>query len=184
MADSNLVAVVGVGAGALIALLGPVITARATNQGQKRKFSHEERLEDRRELRELLDRAVEEIAEVEEAVSQLHVAYLEHGDSASACASALADARGALRKLDLVAARLSIRRGDEADITARYREVGAHGEIVLGRISRYLTLPAHAEAPSSTAIGTEISEIEAARGRFVAAAKELVGSRIFEDEAS
>ena len=133
MADSNLVAVVGVSAGALVALLGPVITARATDQGQTRKFSHEERLEDRCELRELLDRAVEVTAEVEEAVSKLHVAYLERGDSSSACAPALAAAREALRKLDLVAARLSIRRGDEADVTARYREVGRMGKWSEGR---------------------------------------------------
>ena len=122
-------------------------------------------------------------AKTPEAISRLHVAYLEHGDSISACAPALADAREALQQLDLVAARISIRRGDEADRTARYREVGAHGEIVLGTIGRYLTLPAYTEAPSNSALNAEISEIEAASGRFVAAAKRLVGSKIFEGEA-
>lgn len=39
VAEPNTVAIVGVSAGALVALLGPVITARATDRGQKRKFS-------------------------------------------------------------------------------------------------------------------------------------------------
>ncbi len=182
MAESNTVAIVGVSAGALVALLGPVITARATDRGQKRKFRHEERRTDRQELRKVLDRAVEVIAEMELAISRLHATYLERGDSASACGPALAAAGESLRQLDLAAARLSIRRGDAADVTVLCREISAHGEAVVGAISRYLTLPAHTEAPSSRGLEAEIGEIEAGSRRFVAAAKELVGSEIFEAE--
>lgn len=89
---------------------------------------------------------------MELAISRLHATYLEHGDSASACGPALAVAGESLRQLDLVAARLSIRRGGEADVTILCHEVGTHGEVIVGAISRHLALPANAEGPPAAAL--------------------------------
>jgi hypothetical protein len=174
VAEANLVAIVGVGAGAVVALAGPAITARATSRGQRRLFAHQRHLDDRRELRSLLDRTIESISEVEHTLGALHLAYVA-GEYAGVLEGPLGRAGEAVRRLELLCVRVAIRLGEEDPAYRACEEVRTHAEAVVSAIDRHLTLPDVYPEPSSRALQEEIDGIREATSRFAAAAKELVG---------
>jgi hypothetical protein len=181
--DSNLVAIVGVGAGALVALAAPTITARATTRGQRRLFEHQRNLADRRELREVLDHTIEAIAEMERPLGALHLAYVS-GDYAGVVEDSLGPADEAVRRLELCCARIAIRLGNEAAAYLACNEVRSLAEAIVSKINRHLTLPDISPSPSSRALQGEMDEIREATSRFIAEAETLVGSHVIAGHGS
>lgn len=178
MADSTAVAIVGVSAGTAVALLGPMITARATTAGQKRHFEHEERIEDRRELRGLLDEALAAIDTGEAKLGELIAVYGNSGLERSAYEPVLREADKAVAQLEGLRARLAIRLGRDDELA---REVGVaigHGRRVINAINRYLAMPMVSEPPGLGMLGSEVEEVSAAARRFVRSARELVGANL------
>jgi hypothetical protein len=181
VADANLVAIVGIGAGALVALGGPAITARATTRGQRRLFAHQRHLDDRRELRSLLDQTIETIAEVERRLAALHLAHVA-GEFAGVVEGPLGRSGEAVRQLELLCIRVAIRLGEDAPAYRDCKEVATHAEAVVSAIDRHITLPDVYPEPSSRALLGEIDGIHDATSRFAAAAKAVVGFELIEAE--
>lgn len=181
MAEANVVAIVGVSAGALVAVVGPIITARATSRGQRRLFAHQRHLADRRELRELLDHAVEAIAVLQRRLDQLHLVYVS-GEFAGLVEEPLGQAAKAMRDLELLGARVALRLGGAAPVYLAFEKVHSSGEWIISGIDRHLTLPDVFAAPSSREQEEKITAINGAIGDFVAAARDLVGAELFRAE--
>ena len=183
MAEGNLVAIVGIGAGALVALASPAITARATNRGQRRLFAHQKALADRSELREVLDHTSAAIAALERDLADLHIAYVARSGGADRCNPELAAIEEALHALELLCARVAIRLGEASPAFVAAEEARSRSEAIATGISNHLILSDIEPAPSSRAIETEIGLVRAAGAVFLVAARELVGSVAFQGGA-
>jgi hypothetical protein len=178
MADSTAVAIVGVSAGALVALVSPIINGRQITAGQKRKFEHDEWLADRRELRVLLDDTLAGIDGVEWVLSELVAIYGEQGPKREAYASALRNSHEAFRSLERINARLTIRLGGEDQLVVELGRAIGHARRVVDAINRFLVVPMVSEPPGLGMLRGELNGIEAAAKQFAGAAKTLVGAKV------
>jgi hypothetical protein len=178
MADSTAVAIVGVSAGALVALVSPIINGRQITAGQKRRFEHDEWLADRRELRVLLDDTLAGIANVERALGELVAIYGEQGPEREAYVSALHDSHEAIRSLERTNARLTIRIGIEGQLPVELDRALGHARHVISAINRFLVVPMVSEPPGMASLRSELHGIETASRQFAKAAKDLVGAKV------
>lgn len=181
MAEANLVAIVGVSAGALVALASPLITARATTRGQRRLFIHQRHLADRRELRELLDQAIETISVVQGAIGDLSLDYTLNLDS-DGDRSAFGVAADTVHGLEMLCARVAIRLGEDAAAYRACQEVASCAVEFVSAHAAYIADPDHEPMPSREQAMAAIQEIQAITPVFLAAATALVGSELFEAE--
>jgi hypothetical protein len=178
MADSTAVAIVGVLGGTVVALASPLITARKTTAGQKRLFEHQERMDDRRELRELLDEVVSAIDPAEVSHGALVATYGASGLEREAYGAPLRECGEAIGVLESCRARLAVRLGDGDVLTVECGRAIGHARSVVNSINRYLTVPMVSEPPGLGKLGTDVSAISDVSRSFVVAAKRVVGARI------
>jgi hypothetical protein len=183
VADSTVVAIVGVSAGAAVALFAPMITARATTAGQKRRFEHEERIEDRRELRVLLDDALAAIDAAAGKLGELIAVYGSRGLEREAYEPVLRETDAAVGRLERLRARLAIRLGQDHELASEVGAAVGHGRRVINAVNRYLAVPMVTEPPGLGMLGTEAEQLNVVTERFVRSARKLVGARVEPQES-
>ena len=152
-----------------------MITARSTTAGQKRRFEHEERLEDRRELRVLLDDALAAIDAAAGKLGELIAVYGSRGLEREAYERVLHEADAAVGRLERVRARLAVRLGQDDELAGEVGVAIGHGRRVINAINRYLAIPMVTEPPGLGMLATEAEQFNVVTERFVRSARKLVG---------
>jgi hypothetical protein len=155
-----------------------MITARATTAGQRRRFEHEEQLEDRRELRTLLDETLAAIDTAAGTLGELIAVYGSCGLNRESYDPVLREANAAVGRVERARARLVIRLGRDDELAGEIGAAIGHGRRVINAINRYLAVPMVSEPPGLGMLGTEVEQLNAVTERFTHSARRLVGARI------
>jgi hypothetical protein len=157
--------------------MSALITSAATTAGQRRRFQHERSGEDRRELRLLLDAALEAIDVIERAAGEVKVAYVMHGDQQAEYEDKLRLAGEAFRTIESARARLAIRVGQTDPIVDACKRAADHARTIVSEVNNFAVLGWQAgDPPRVRELEEQQISIGRAREAFVAAAQELVGA--------